>query len=475
MKLVLLSLLVASALCQANLTGLDCEYIPQKQSLQDILKIDILDDVKRETSACGTEFSAYGTCCSLDSLKTQTTAMNNNLVNGVSTLKKEYVKFASAIDTINSLINDVADSSPRPEDQLYTNRINIAKTIRDSKAINFLKTSINSTKSGDFNSSLDKCWGDVSKVRNSALCTLCTGRSSAFVFNQNNVVIQDSDCSDIANKCKDSLDNLRTFSQALSLYSSVLNPLLPSTLSIHTDVSRINRDNLAAIVNLLNSDKVQNSLASSNAQANSDLCSTVLSAGKPVLIEAFNTVFNPSADYTLFSLDSSSNIKIKAVIGRTAFDRDTLLSNMTSNLVAPAQPVTADVTKMISDLSSRFNQLTSSSRRRRLQVLTNRVDTASFQAMIDELKNAASNSLNADFFGVTPTFVPTGAGLSFGSTLNKYMSSNFRVLSETGYRAETSGARVASYSAPPANNPPAYSRSGVLDPLVLTPTTLTIS
>lgn len=474
MKVVLISLLLASTLCQANLAGLDCEYIPQKMSLQEELSIGVLDDVKRETG-CGNEFKAYGTCCSLDSLKTQSAAMNTSLVSGVNTLKTEFVKFANIVSELDGLIKNQADADLAPGDEAYNAKIQTAKNIRDSKAMAFLRTSFNSSKSGDFNSSLDKCWGDVSKARNSALCTLCAGRSAAFVFNQNNVVIKDSDCTALATKCRDSLDNIRSFAQALTLYSTVFNAVLPPALSFHIDVSRINRNDLASIFEIVNSNEVESGLKGSNTEADNKICSAVLSAGKPVLVEAFKSVFNPTADYSLYSLDSSVKTKVKAVIARNGFDKSNLLSNFTNSLVAPPQPNSTEVNKLIADIKSRFSTLAAQSRRRRLQTIGTRVDIASYSEMIEDLKKSTSSWLNSDFFGFVPSSVTSGVGLTFGSQVNRYLSDSFRMVSESVYRKETGGSRVASYSAPPADNPPAFNRTGILDPVVLTPIDLTIS
>jgi hypothetical protein len=472
MKVFLIAVLVASALCQANLTGLDCEYIPQKQSLMNVLNIDVLDDVKRE-SGCGNEFKAYGTCCSLDSLKTRSAALAASLTAGVNTLKSEFGVFAKAVSDLDTLVKALADNNPIPEDERYTKELNLAKTLRDSKAFNFLRSYFTAAKSADFGSALDKCWGDVTKVRNSALCALCAGRSSAFVFNQNNLVIQDKDCSGMAFKCRDSLENIRSFAQGLTLYANVIHPLLPSTLEFNTDVSRINRNNLAALFSVVNSDKVDEGLKSSNPTADGIVCSTVLSAGKPTLVEAFVSVFNPNANFAVFSQDNSIHSKAKTSIARVAYEKNILLSNMSTPFNVPL-PVTTDVNKLITEIKARFANLTAASRRRRLQILGQKVGVADFKAMLEELKQATASSVNPDYFGLSPTFVPAGVGLGFGSNLNRHLGDDFRIVAESNYKLVMQS-KVASYVPPFADNPPAFSRTGILDPVVMIPIDLTIS
>lgn len=476
MKVALVLILVAYAMAQpANLTGLHCSNVIQKNTIQEYLQIEFLANVSLE-NACGNEFAAYGSCCSASSLRKQATRLNASLTRDVQALKREYVEFSAAVASVNQELKDLIDSREEINDQDATSKVAKARAFRDSKVFSFLRTYFPSTSAGsdDFNSSLDKCWGEVARARNSSLCILCSGRSPAFVTSSEQLVISNLECSGIANKCRDSINNLRTFAQALSFYVNVMAPVLASEFNIFVDISRVNRIGLAGLEAALAGDRIESGLSGTGNTADGIICEATLSAGRATAVEAMAHLFNSQAEYTVFNLRDVVSQNSALLVNRTEELEDKLTAKFTFIPQPPAEPRNATVNALIAAVLNTFRNF-ENNRRRRLQVIGGRLDTSIFRQYVEKLDVILFGKVRVNDHLLTPTFVRTTSDLTLGNTYDEYLSSLLAILNQELFSQSVSGSiGTVAYSNPQGTNVPAYNRASILQPIMLTPLNLVI-
>ena len=482
MKYLLVFGLLAFASCQANLAGLDCDYVPQKAALIRDLQVNYFADVVRAQGSCGNEFSAYGTCCSIDSLKAKAAKLQASLTSGIAQLKSEFVSFADAIQKVDVQLSQLINGKVQGSDEAYNSKVAIARGIFNSRAWFFLKSNFaNTTQQGqDFNNSLDSCWPLVSGIRTSSLCALCSGRSNAFVTNAAGsqtyqVVISNSDCLSVSNNCATSLRRLRTLSQAVYLYSKFVAPALLSGLGIFSDNHKVDQLRLTRLNAYLTAGSLQVSL--NNSDFNLDIgragvCSAVLSAGKPTLVEALAQVFQANTSYGVFDINAPlSPNQQQAVVASDNLEDALSAGVKTGGVGQPASSAdSTNITSIIGGLVSSFRAF-EMNRRRRLQGGDSTfLDAVTLQSYVDELRAVSAGKV-LESASLIPTPIVTGADQFSGDLVERYISNQLSVVSDAGL--QVSGFTTRAYDSPPADNPPVFSVK-ILDPVMFTPINLVL-
>lgn len=475
MKSAILLFIVTIAIVNAqNNVTLDCENLKAKNSIQEYLQIEYLSSIAKDSTVCGTEYQAYGTCCSVSSLKARDTQLRNSLTSASDKLKREFAQFTAAVSTFGQQLQKLVDAADQPDDMRATARKESAKKISDSRAYFFLKTNFQSGKLADFNAALDKCIPDISNTRSSALCILCAARSPYFLAEGDQVVISNDDCTSLAGKCRDALNNLRSFSQGVKLYTTSLNPAVSSALDINLDVSRVDGQGLAALEKFFAGDRLSTGLIGNSAQANGIVCSAALSAGKPTAFEAMADIFNPNAGWDIFNLDVDISKDISKLEDRTEELGELLadgfrtvpdVSGLTNNI-----QVNAALAAVIARIRALENN-----RRRRLQSIGTRLDGATYGQYVDEIDTSLYGRVKTDAQRVSSSVVRTGSDFDLGNTYDLYLSSTLSILNAELYSFSTSGQITVPYDNPSATNPAPIVLTNVLQPLRITPVNLKLN
>lgn len=481
MKVFVLFALLAIVSCQANLTGLDCDQLPQKAALQRLLNIDFLSDVTR-ADFCGTEFSAYGTCCEPASLKAAAARLNDSIIADVRSIKIEYAEFSAAVAQVNAQLITLGNQKNQPDDAKANTSITNARNLRDSNAMSFLLSNFanSNTQKQNFNNSMDKCWGSVSNARSSALCAVCSGRSPAFVSTETvagafQVVVSDDDCQTVTDNCQDALVNMRALAQGVELYVNHLSPILLSSVQIYTDNQKVDAVALSRLNKIMATESYiinLNGTHSSNKLARAELCSDILSAGKPTLMEAFSEVFVSDMTYEIINLNKPISAKISEFVGQTD-DLEDLLNTGFEYGTPAVEKIISDGVKInqtLQAVASTINSL--SSHRRSLAQIGTFVSSSSLQQYINQLRASVSGQI-ADVLDFSVTPLELIGGGEFGAQVDQYIGDQASVIAESRYSALTFGARPRNYIAPAANNAPAFVYD-ILDPITFTPLNLNI-
>lgn len=476
MKSAILLLIVTIAMVhgQANVT-LDCENAPAKFAIQETLQIEFLDTIAFSNTSCGTEYQAYGSCCSISSLKTKSDQLNASLVSAVSKIKSEYTAFADAVNRLEVELKTIVDSQDIQSDARYTSRRTKARLVRDSKAFLFLKAQFTSSQQANFSSSMDKCFPDVSRARSSALCIVCAARSPFFLTESNHVVISNQDCALLSDRCRDAVNNLRTFSQGLQLYTSVLSPVLGAGVHISTDAGRVDVQGLAALEKYLVSENINVGLTTTvTDQSNGFICQAVASAGKPTLVEAMADLFNSDFKWGISNIDRDINQNINKLDQKTEELENVLTDGFNATPQLPAEANTAVVTSLLASVLDRVRDI-ENHRKRLLQSIGSRLDVATFKQYIDEIDVILFGTVRSEIQKPIPTVVKTGSDLELGNSYDLFLGSSLSVQNAELYKLGSSGQLVVSYQAPSATNPAPIQLTNLLQPITLTPIDLKIT
>ena len=479
MKYLLIFGLIALASCQANLLNLDCDYVPQRNAISGRLQITFLADVTRAQGICGNEFSAYGTCCSVDSLRSKAARFQRAINNSTALLKAEFESFSNAVQNVDTQLNQLIGSKAQSDDPAFTSRVRIATLISNSRAMFFLRTNFGNASllRSNFNANIDSCSPIVSQIRNSSLCAFCSGRSGAFVVAPSvsssfQVVISNQDCAQVSTNCQAALRAVRTFTQGLFLYTKFLSPILMSSLGIFSDNHKVDQLGLERLYNFVSSADISGSISGNLDVNRGGVCKAVLTAGKASIFEAFAQIFQPNTDYSIFDINRQTS---PSQAGAT-IATDNLEDNLSAGAGNAARPAlsNADNSESASIAANVISRLRffNNNRRRILQGDNTFVDSPTLQSYVDELRSVTSGAV-LDSSILTPTPIVTGFDAISGDLVESYTSDYLGVLSEAGYQAITNGRATRAYDNPPADNPPTVNIQ-ILDPVILIPNNLAI-
>jgi hypothetical protein len=264
------------------------------------------------------------------------------------------------------------------------------------------------------------------------------------------------------------------FSQGLYLYMKYVSPILMSSLGIFSDDHKVDLIKLRRLNDYLSSPSLASSINNTgfNIQSGRDgVCKAVLSAGKPTLVEAMAQIFEPNTDYGIFDLNEpQSAAQAQAVIATDSLE-DILSAGIRTSV---GSPITfADVPSLNSVVSGVINGASNFEVRRILQNGDSTfLDSNSLQAYLDELRSVSAGK-ELESATLTPTPIVTGSDEFGGDLVERYISNQLSIITESGYQSQTFGMRARPYDNPPADNPPGFVLR-ILDPVIITPGNLTL-
>ena len=162
-----------------------------------ILETSIINEDK-----CGSEWKEYGTCCELDSLITYSINDKKTIREAVS-VTKEYTK--STVSQIFDLAEKLTSRKSHKSNLNRTRLFNLDERFVQELEVYFEESrgfsNLKIYQPGPtYDHSLDKCWEYMEKLRSTALCSTCSGRSQVYFLNEKAIVTEES-CHELLGVC----------------------------------------------------------------------------------------------------------------------------------------------------------------------------------------------------------------------------------------------------------------------------------
>ena len=157
---------------------------------------------------CPGEWSQFNTCCEPSSLKKYSEKYAEHIRESVSDVNKEISVFQRFVERFNSTIYELAalsdidwKSSPLVS-QNKTFKTQLAALLQEVNKKTIYKDFFDFRRSDitEFRESNIKCWDKMIQLRNSALCSTCSGRSEVF-FSKLKANMQQNQCRSIIQDC----------------------------------------------------------------------------------------------------------------------------------------------------------------------------------------------------------------------------------------------------------------------------------
>ena len=150
---------------------------------------------------CQAEWNTHGNCCEPKSLVKAFDDDNKTITNSATALQNTVKSIKVLLDAV---LIDGKDTDSNIDD-LPLQYIEDKKA-RMAKIENLSNASFFTTIS----TSSDVCWNYMVKIRGSALCHICSGRSNTF-FRDNMALISEDTCQEAVSKCKGFFKDLKAF------------------------------------------------------------------------------------------------------------------------------------------------------------------------------------------------------------------------------------------------------------------------
>lgn len=165
----------------------------------DSVKVQIYDQPRKDIPIdhCQAEWEKYGACCDQDDL-----ILSNYLESRLIDLNVEF------------LAKVVKDKAAALSSILIQTKSYFANHAPQSTKDKF-KEIINSSHVVNFQENSKKCWDFMKAQRSSAICSICSGRSSIY-FNQGKILVSQHTCLGAASKCHDFFLSLRAIDKSFA-------------------------------------------------------------------------------------------------------------------------------------------------------------------------------------------------------------------------------------------------------------------
>ena len=201
--LIVLACLIALSICAAvepQTAMASCKnpfsgtLIGQGVAVSDTPKVGQFDH-------CQAEWNTHGNCCEPKSLVKAFDDDNKTIANSASALQNTVKTIKVLLDAV---LIDGKDTDSNIDDlplQFIEDKKARMEMIRNLSQATFFTT---------ISGSSDVCWNYMVKIRGSALCQICSGRSNTF-FRDNMALISEDTCQEAVSKCKGFFKDLKAF------------------------------------------------------------------------------------------------------------------------------------------------------------------------------------------------------------------------------------------------------------------------
>ena len=186
----------------------------------------VFEDPSNKTLGyCQTEWAVHGTCCEPKSLVAYAEADSKKIQNNVRNVAKEFASLMQFSRRIYKVMLSISQLSKYKWQPLVKDPVMIQKLEKLIKDINeriihrdIFYTFLSRKSREAFGPKLKKCWSKMSQIRNSVLCTTCSGESYRYFVNKK-ANVAESVCHRILGDCWANFRQLTMYtSRLLSIY-----------------------------------------------------------------------------------------------------------------------------------------------------------------------------------------------------------------------------------------------------------------
>ena len=307
----LVALAVGPALQQINSTD-SCLNNTNRGALQSVLGsfgLQLLNTAVNDTTMCGNEFRVYGSCCNISSITATVANLQSNLSNSLDFLKGDYNALINSIKYIRDQIIEVANKPVESNDFDLLKVKQAAQNILSDPFMSGYFQSHDDQASVEFNFTVDQCFNEVERQRQSAICIQCSGRANFFQADDTGngrLAQSDSDCNAIYPRCNLAYERIVAYLQDIDFLIDLLPSYRTSFGIFNNFESVVNRARLRSVTNRLNSEAyfaiIAGGRSGTNQSARSQVCTFFTSAGNPILTDRLIGIFDPNITYVVYSI-----------------------------------------------------------------------------------------------------------------------------------------------------------------------------
>lgn len=170
-----------------------------------------------EFGFCSREWDPYQTCCDPDSAVAYAGNDSKNIKRQVQNLGEEYNKFLEFIKSAEDSILELkilSKMSKKAIDKKIIKSLKRAYKRIEHLLQNLMKWRQQAPDLQKFQVDNQKCWGYMASIRQSMICSACSGRSENF-FIGNKAIIHPGQCSKVVQVCSSSFIGLVNYLQAI--------------------------------------------------------------------------------------------------------------------------------------------------------------------------------------------------------------------------------------------------------------------
>ena len=270
---------------------------------------------------CPNEFRVYGSCCDITRFETVITQTRASSAAANTFLKSEYRQYVAAIRRIRDIILEIANKPTDSSDVRALQQKTAAQTLLADPFMGpYLNLRSNDALAVNFTTAMDQCWPQAQRVRESALCIQCSGRSQYFQADASGLgklTLNSSSCQSIYGTCKIAHEKIVAFVQEMDFIFNIL-PSLYSTFGLNNNFALVvNRARVAQYAERFQSEQFYDWHAraeAGDAGARNEICTMFLSAGGPLLHETMSGIFTRNANFSTQSILSTIDPREEQIV-----------------------------------------------------------------------------------------------------------------------------------------------------------------
>lgn len=164
---------------------------------------------------CGGEWSRFGTCCEVNSLKQRVEKDKQSILQAVQ-------RVVESIHTTSKEYNQLFQKSQKFLHKRKSGSVLLVEAFSDSHLNRFKSDLKEFVSSQTLQSDFDNCWLHMIQIRSSTLCGACSGRNNIFFSRDGKGLISQETCSSILQHCHASFSILVRFIEGLDSFQQTI-------------------------------------------------------------------------------------------------------------------------------------------------------------------------------------------------------------------------------------------------------------
>lgn len=261
--------------------------------------VSINAEVVKNSQGCGNEWQSNGSCCEFESLKQYALTDQKKIAKSIELTKSEFPKFVGHIKETIAIAEAYLKATPVSQQDQSVRKAALDLTGTHMKQA--YSTLHNEIMLPTFSSSMDACWKKVSLARSNSLCSVCSGKSEVY-FYQDKGIVSYQLCNDVLQTCTPKLRRLiqifTKIKEVFQVYGPNYSPKDFQGMAVKVKMGLVvafledfqKHHFMKAIVDYLGSDP------KNNIEVTGNLCQKVVSLVQDDLLEKVSSKYNEVED-----------------------------------------------------------------------------------------------------------------------------------------------------------------------------------